>query len=205
MDHFFVGGSMRHYRSPQAVPIDEEVLLFADGLRDCILEKISELNDLAMILEDSRRLRLVAVKKLRNIDPFTRWFLLFWIEADFSEYQIIQRWLRYWLRLSEIVGTTEPTARTQFESRGVTEKQIARAKEFSLKELYQGELRESGGRLMGLCPFHEEKTPSFVIFEDQNRFHCFGCGADGDSVDFVQKSKECGMVEAVKSLIGNVM
>ena len=39
----------------------------------------------------------------------------------------------------------------------------------------------------GLCPFHYDKTPSFTVYPDRDMFHCFGCGAEGDSNDFIEK------------------
>ena len=48
-------------------------------------------------------------------------------------------------------------------------------------------LRRSGRNLMGLCPFHGEKTPSFVLYPESNSFYCFGCGAGGDTITCVRK------------------
>ena len=42
----------------------------------------------------------------------------------------------------------------------------------------------SGGEYMGLCPFHDEKTPSFSVLSTRGIFHCFGCGKEGDSSEF---------------------
>ncbi len=42
------------------------------------------------------------------------------------------------------------------------------------------ELKKAGRYFKGLCPFHREKTPSFVVYPDQGTYHCFGCGAGGD-------------------------
>jgi hypothetical protein len=52
------------------------------------------------------------------------------------------------------------------------------------------ELQNRGGRWVGLCPFHSEKTPSFHVYQDRHgkwRFYCFGCGIHGDAADFVQR------------------
>lgn len=49
------------------------------------------------------------------------------------------------------------------------------------------ELTERGGRWVGLCPFHQEKTPSFSIDADQGLYYCFGCGAGGDAIKFHQE------------------
>ena len=60
------------------------------------------------------------------------------------------------------------------------------------------ELRRSGARHRGLCPFHSEKTPSFYVFPD--KFHCFGCGEHGDVIDFVQKFHGLTFKDALKYL-----
>ena len=51
-----------------------------------------------------------------------------------------------------------------------------------------------------LCPFHAEKTPSFKIYDDENRFYCFGCGAHGDIVDFISRYNGISPREAVDQL-----
>jgi hypothetical protein len=56
---------------------------------------------------------------------------------------------------------------------------------------------------MGRCPFHEEKTPSFVVYHDTQRYKCFGCGASGDVVDFIQSTHRVSISEAIKILDGN--
>jgi len=63
-------------------------------------------------------------------------------------------------------------------------------------------LKRSGRLLMGLCPFHGEKTPSFYVWPDH--YHCFGCGAHGDVFDWLMRT--CGMSfgEAVRHLAGGV-
>lgn len=61
-------------------------------------------------------------------------------------------------------------------------------------------LRRRGRTLTGLCPFHNEKTPSFTVYPDTQSFYCFGCGAAGDAITFVRKINNLGYVEAVKQL-----
>jgi DNA primase len=62
-------------------------------------------------------------------------------------------------------------------------------------------LRKAGGtRLKGLCPFHNEKTPSFHVNPDKGLYHCFGCGKSGDIVDFVRETEHLGFVEAIEAL-----
>jgi DNA primase len=54
----------------------------------------------------------------------------------------------------------------------------------------------------GLCPFHNEKTPSFYVVEDKGFFHCFGCGAHGDAIGFVMRADNLDFIEAVERLAG---
>ncbi|MQA14811.1 MAG: DNA primase [Pseudonocardiaceae bacterium] len=66
-------------------------------------------------------------------------------------------------------------------------------------------LRRAGaGSLKGLCPFHDEKTPSFNVRPGHGTFHCFGCGEGGSVVDFVMKVEHLGFVEAVERLADRV-
>ena len=46
-------------------------------------------------------------------------------------------------------------------------------------------LKQAGSRWKGCCPFHQEKTPSFIVNPDSNTYHCFGCGAGGNVFKFV--------------------
>ena len=66
------------------------------------------------------------------------------------------------------------------------------------------QLRRRGRTLSGLCPFHNEKTPSFVVYPDTQSFYCFGCGAAGDVINFVRKYNNLSYVEGVKQLAARV-
>ena len=64
------------------------------------------------------------------------------------------------------------------------------------------QLRHRGRTHPGLCPFHSEKTPSFVVYPETQSFYCFGCGAGGDVITFIKKINNLDYVEAVKYLAG---
>jgi DNA primase len=59
-----------------------------------------------------------------------------------------------------------------------------------------------GRESAGLCPFHNEKTPSFYVVEDKSFFHCFGCGAHGDVIGFLMRADNLDFIEAVEKLAG---
>ena len=62
------------------------------------------------------------------------------------------------------------------------------------------DLRRVGSRLTGLCPFHDERTPSFSVDPERKLYHCFGCGVGGDAIRFVQETDALDFPEAVESL-----
>jgi DNA primase len=61
-------------------------------------------------------------------------------------------------------------------------------------------LRKAGGTYKGLCPFHQERTPSFTVSPGRGTFKCFGCGEGGDAITFVQKTENLDYVGAIELL-----
>jgi len=59
-----------------------------------------------------------------------------------------------------------------------------------------------GNRMVGLCPFHQEKTPSFHVRDDEGFYHCFGCGASGDAISFLREQEGLGFMDAIHHLAG---
>src|SRR5256885_2542338 len=62
------------------------------------------------------------------------------------------------------------------------------------------DLRRVGTRFTGLCPFHDERTPSFSVNAEHRLYHCFGCGASGDSIGFVQETEGLDFRQAIEAL-----
>jgi DNA primase len=61
-------------------------------------------------------------------------------------------------------------------------------------------LRKRGRTVVGLCPFHTEKTPSFTVSEERGFYHCFGCGEHGDVFGFVMKTQSLAFPEAIRTI-----
>ncbi len=62
------------------------------------------------------------------------------------------------------------------------------------------DIGKHGKEYIGLCPFHTEKTPSFTVNPAKQFFHCFGCGAHGDVIEFIQKFNNCDFKQACQHL-----
>ncbi|HMJ49633.1 MAG TPA: DNA primase [Burkholderiales bacterium] len=65
-------------------------------------------------------------------------------------------------------------------------------------------LKKAGANYIARCPFHNEKTPSFTVSPGKQFYHCFGCGAHGNAIDFVMEQTGMGFAEAVRDLAANV-
>ncbi len=61
-------------------------------------------------------------------------------------------------------------------------------------------LKRSGRTSKGLCPFHSEKSPSFVVYHENQSFYCFGCGVGGDVISFIEKAENLSYIEALRFL-----
>ena len=61
-------------------------------------------------------------------------------------------------------------------------------------------LKRRGKNLVGLCPFHNEKTPSFTVYPESQSFYCFGCGAGGEAIGFIRRAENLDFTEAVRYL-----
>ena len=66
------------------------------------------------------------------------------------------------------------------------------------------QLKKAGINYKGLCPFHGEKTPSFIVSPSRQTYHCFGCGVHGNAIGFLMEHGGLGFVEAVKELAGDL-
>jgi DNA primase len=66
------------------------------------------------------------------------------------------------------------------------------------------QLKKGGANYMGLCPFHNEKSPSFTVSPTKQFYHCFGCGAHGTAIGFMIEYSGMGFVDAVKDLAQSV-
>ena len=67
------------------------------------------------------------------------------------------------------------------------------------------QLRRAGRGWSGLCPFHKEKTPSFTVSDEKGFYHCFGCGAHGDAIRWLEEAEGLSFRDAVASLLGGAL
>ena len=88
------------------------------------------------------------------------------------------------------------------ESGGVNPEEVNMAREVSCENFIEVK-RSTGGNQLALCPFHDDHSPSMVVYPAGKGFHCFSCGAHGDTIDLVMKIHDTDFISAVKTILGN--
>ena len=81
----------------------------------------------------------------------------------------------------------------------ISESTINKVRELSIEDVLEPYVRLSrkGSTLMGICPFHEERTGSFSVSSGKNLFHCFSCNRGGDAITFIMEKENLSFMEAI--------
>lgn len=121
----------------------------------------------------------------------------FWIQALIDRLTIYHERLETQIKNKQWIIRKLSGAKDKPDNIGPDD--IFMAKAIRITDFING--RRTGGRVFCKCPFHDEKTASFVIYPN-NRWHCFGsCGVGGDIIDFIIKKESLKFIEAVKYLL----
>lgn len=171
---------------------------FALDLDVVVEDKIQEILARQKIVEKEEKMR---VKYLANneISEINKMIFNDLSKQWYSEFFVLDEWLTYWMDIWYKIHKDHARYASHGKQEIDYQEKVRRAKEFPIQDLYKGELRESGGRFSGKCPFHEERTPSFFIFPN-NTWWCFGCNEGGDSITFYMKFNNCTFMEAIERM-----
>jgi hypothetical protein len=140
--------------------------------------------------------RLAAIKA-ESSDEMYQYFWRKWLAVTLGEdLQITDGHIaRLSRQLQLIKGKATP--------KGVmTQDLIEKARDIPVESLFNQQFRRSGRNLVGLCPFHDERTPSFHIYTEENRGWGFCCNQGGDSIKLYMLLYDCDFKEAVLTLSG---
>lgn len=200
LDHVRCGKNIFNWVNPPKY--DTDTPKWGIGLKETVERKIEELLERYDFVENRYKHNVALCHRLfDDLEDFTLEFYLSFEVHSVTELLFIKKWLKYWKRVYETVTEEELIPKEEFEDNRFTNDQLDRAREVPIEQMYEGNLRTMYGKSVGLCPFHEENTPSFTIFNEENKFHCFGCQTHGDAIDFYMKTRGVEFVEAVKGLL----
>lgn len=174
---------------------DKELLAIFPEATEIVPQKLRE-------LEEQRDKIVAAIdKRLTAIDAYpdemSRWFWRKWLKLNEGEELLVidRHMARLRRQLRVIQGTPAPSG-------SLTDDLIQTARSVPIEDILNRQFRHSGSTLIGLCPFHEERTPSFHIYPKENRGWCFGCNQGGDVISITMLLHGCGFKEAVLLLVG---
>ena len=197
MDWVKQGKELLHYQLPPKAPTDDETKIFEDGLKETVPKKLGQAAVRFDYLQRKREAKLRVIQRRTKKGSLEEYIAILYAEHEYSEAYYIEKWINYWTSILERIAGKKPSVKGKQNK--ITDSDIERAKEYPLENLYNEILKKAGSRLLGLCQFHEEKTPSFFIFPD-NHYHCYGCGEHGDPITFAMKTKNLSFPEAVRYL-----
>jgi hypothetical protein len=174
---------------------DKELLEIFPESKKIIPKKIKEWGQKRAKFSDIIKKKLTLIK-YKITDEFSQWFWREWVKvSDGEELLKIDNHIARLKRLLMVAKGWKPKGR-------LTEEQIQQALAVPIENLINQPLRKSGKALVGLCPLHNEKRPSFYIYSKTNSCWCYGCNQGGDVINFVRLLHGYSFKEAVKYLIG---
>ena len=174
---------------------DKELLTIFPEIKSVLPRKLKEWIKTEKSLRDIIRFKLKRLKS-NTSNEFEFWFCRELVKQ--TDGQVLLEIKRHISRIKRQMYILSGK-----KSKGlITDEHIEQAMSVPITDLYDGQLRRSGNNLVGLCPFHTEKSPSFTVFRKNNSCWCFGCQQGGNSIKFVMLFHGYSFIEAVKYLIG---
>jgi len=129
-----------------------------------------------------------------NFDEFSDWFCKEWIKTTLGK-----ELLEIEEKISKLKYLLLPTFKND-DKKWISEKQIEQALDVPIEDVFEGSLKNSGKLWIGICPFHNDKHPSFYIYPETNSFYCFGCNQGGNAINFIRLLHGYNFKEAVQYL-----
>lgn len=184
------------WKEQQSRLTDKELLEIFPEAKTILSSKIQEWRERRAVEATVIRRKIQTIKQ--ESPPQDLWFWLAIIKClDMPSLLAIDKQLARLKRLQNL-AQNKPTPKGW-----ITQEQIAQARTASTADFASQyiKLRKRGRTLVGLCPLHKERTPSFTIFLNDNRWYCFGCNHSGDIINLVRELQGLSFLEAVRYLL----
>ena len=195
LDEDYIVQLEKEWRESKPRLTDKEWLEVFPEFKEEIPSRIEELEKERLCKLDNIEKGLTFIKDKTN-DEISRWFWKEWLKVtEGQELLEIEKEIARFKRLSMIAKGKKLKGQ-------LTEEQIQQALAVPIESLIKQPLKKYGKALVGLCPFHQEKHPSFFVYPDTNSFYCYGCNQGGNVINFVRLLYGYSFKEAIKYLIG---
>jgi len=173
---------------------DKELLAIFPEAKEIIPEKLKEREKEKTEIIDTIKKQLILIKN-KTSDELSRYFWRQWVKA--TEGAELLKTEKHITRLKRLAFVSSG----KVSKNSITEEQIQMALRKPIENLINKPMRKSGNKLVGLCPFHREKHPSFYIYTETNSYFCFGCNQGGNAINFARLLYSYSFKEAVEYLI----
>ena len=184
----------REWRQMQKKLSKKELLATFPNSLPSIKDKITDWEKVSNDFFETIGAKLKLIQNAET-DDFSKWFCREWVkQTDGQELMIAEKHIT---RLKRLLWATE---KRKPPKDWIDEDQKCIALEVPIESLLETDYRTSGRTVCSLCPFHGEKTPSFYVYTDTNRYWCYGCNQGGDSINFIRSLYNFTFKEAVEYL-----
>lgn len=185
---------MRERASPKMTD-SEWLAIFPESI-EVIPEKIKEWSDRRKEIEDQLKERLKVLKS-NSKNEFDYWFGKEWLKETLLEEMIEAE--KHIKRLKSFLPSNKsPSYEYKLSQESIDKAKLVRIVDLISHDLH---LKKHGKNYFALCPFHEERTPSFCIYPESNNFYCYGCNQSGDVIKYAMLTNNLNFKQAVKWLL----
>ena len=174
---------------------DLDLLKMSPEIIDLLPAKLNELESDKKSILSRIKMKFLLVRKVE--DGLSRWFAREWVKVtDIYELTKVEKQMGYFKRLKYLTKNKKPKG-------WIDEITKEQALSIPIENIINqhSQLKKAGQHLVGLCPFHKEKTSSFYVYQNNNNFYWFGCHKGGDVITFVRLLYGFSFKEAIQHLI----
>jgi len=173
----------------------EEIDVFKNILSEICKDELEELEKAQIRVDNAQKKRHDLLEKYPELARLEL-HLLVGSYSLIKEQDSINKWRRYWTRLN-------PEYKQIKRLTGFSEIEIESARAYPIENLLDTDFKSAGsGKLRALCPIHDERSPSFIIYTNENKAHCFGCQAHfNNAIDFLMLKESLDFKGAVGRLL----
>lgn len=187
MDYEQHGRELIHFTLPPSIDL-QAIELFGEDMIPICESKIKELYEKWDQIKFKKNQYNFLIEKTKQQGLNPELVYSFKVNDTAIDEEYIQKWIVYWYRVKKF-AIKEPI----FPDNQLTDVEIERARSFPYSELL-------GGKFKAPCPFHKEKSASFMVYKRENYGKCFGCQWYGSTIDFVMQKEDMNFQDAVKYL-----
>lgn len=187
----------KEYKESKKRLSDAEIMqIFLPEAKEIIKLKIDE-------FEKHREEIMKLIKdKLSRINQYTEDEFSNWFAKHYISVELGAKAIEIDYQIARLMRMLSLFRKGKVKAGQITDKQIEQAKTIPITEIIERyiTLKKAGKNYTALCPFHNEKHPSFIVFPDSNRFHCFSCQKSGDTIEFTKLMNNFNFIQAIKFL-----